>query len=201
MALNLKKGQKIDLVKKGDVLGRVLVGLGWDPIKATGGFFKKLFSSAGADIDCDASVLMLEAGDKLTTKSDVVYFGNLRSAGDSIIHTGDNLTGEGDGDDEQILVDLNSIPQRITKLLFVVNIFSAATKNQHFGMIENCYIRLFDETNKKELVRFDMSEGNDGDTALIAASIEREDGGWKFAALGDATKDISLEKIVQRYER
>ena len=120
MSINLKKGQKIDLRKSNPGLSTIRVGLGWDPVEQGGGFLKALFGSGQADIDCDASVFLLNEDSKPV---DLVYFGNLRTKNDSIIHTGDNLTGEGAGDDEVILVDLDKIPSQVNKLLFVVNIY------------------------------------------------------------------------------
>lgn len=201
MALNLKKGQKIDLSKKGETLGKLLVGLGWDPVKPEqkGGFFQKLFSAGTPDFDLDASVLMLHDGDKLKSDSDTVYFGKLKSNCMSVIHLGDNLTGEGDGDDEQIRIDLSKTPDQYKKLLFVVNIYSARSRNQHFGMIRNCFIRIVDENNRKELVRYNISETNDKKTALMVASVERGADGWQFTALGEGTNDESLSDIMARY--
>ncbi|MFP4014049.1 MAG: TerD family protein [Chitinispirillaceae bacterium] len=201
MALNLKKGQKVDLTKKGETLGKLLVGLGWDPVKPEqkGGFFQKLFSAGVPDFDLDASVLMLQDGDKLKLDSDTVYFGKLKSNCMSVIHQGDNLTGEGEGDDEQIKVDLSKTPDQYKKLLFVVNIYSGKSRNQHFGMIKNCYIRIYDETNRKELVRYNISESNDNKTALEVAAVERGPEGWQFKALGEGTNDESLSDIMARY--
>lgn len=204
MALNLTKGQKIDLTKKGDNISNVLVGLGWDPVQqgGGGGFLSKLFGGgSGPDIDCDASVLMLDANGKLAKPNqDVVYYSKLKSPCGSIVHTGDNLTGEGDGDDEQIKVNLSTIPERFEQLVFVVNIYDAVGRRQHFGMVKNCFIHVYDETNRKELVKYQITENNDGRTALIVASLRREAGGWKFEALGDATTDASLTTIVNRYK-
>ena len=133
MSINLKKGQKIDLRKSNPGLSAVRVGLGWDPVEqGGGGFLKSLFGSGKADIDCDASVFLLNGDSK---PIDLIYFGNLRTRNDSIIHTGDNLTGEGEGDDEVILVDLDRIDPNVDKLLFVVNIYDCVIRGQDFGMI------------------------------------------------------------------
>ena len=132
MAVSLQKGQKIDLTKTNPGLKNVTVGLGWDAQKAKGfGLF------GGGTIDCDASVLLLKEGDKL---SETVYFGKLKSKNGSVRHSGDNLTGEGDGDDEQVFVDLQSVPADIQKLVFLVNIYQAKQRNQDFGKIKNAYI-------------------------------------------------------------
>lgn len=192
MAISLVKGQKIDLTKGNAGLSSLLVGLGWDPVKQ--GFFKRT-----PNIDCDASVLMLNESGKLERREDVIYFGNLASACGSVRHTGDNLTGEGDGDDEQILVNLAQIPSRIHKLLFVVNIYQAVQKRQDFGMIQNAFIRVVDHTKNSELAHFNLTEDYAGMRALIPGEIYRHQGEWKFNAIGQATKDPSLNEIVNRY--
>ena len=136
MAITLEKGQRIDLTKGKAGLTNILVGLGWDPVSQGGGFLGKLFGGGGgADIDCDASVLMLK-NDKFVENKDLIYFGNLKSKCGSVEHTGDNLTGEGDGDDEQVLVNLSKVPGNVNKLVFVVNIYDALRRNQHLGMIQ-----------------------------------------------------------------
>ena len=202
MAISLTKGQRINLSKEGgDGLNKIHVGLGWDPVTAKegGGFFKKLFAGSGPDVDCDASVLMLDANDKLVEKSDTIYYGNLKSSCGSVIHTGDNLTGEGEGDDEAIHIQLQDIPKRINKLVFVVNIYSAKSRGQHFGMIQNAFIRVVDRKTNKELVRYGLSEDYSGKTALIVAEVSRSGGSWDFGAVGDGTSDESLSTIIARY--
>ncbi len=126
MAVNLQKGQKVNLKKEsGEALGRVCVGLGWDPAEQkSGGFFSSMFGGGNSNIDCDASVLMLQGG-KLKGSEDIVYFGNLTHSSGAVRHMGDNLTGDGDGDDEQVIVDLNSVPANYDKIVFVVNIYQA----------------------------------------------------------------------------
>ncbi|MEX2104712.1 MAG: TerD family protein, partial [Bacilli bacterium] len=138
MSISLQKGQKVDLTKGNAGLSKLLVGLGWDPVKTAGGGGLFGFGKTKtANVDCDASVFMLEEGDRLTNKQDIIYFGNLKSACQSLQHSGDNTTGAGDGDDEQIMVDLNKIPSRIQKLIFVVNIYDCKNRKQDFGMIQN----------------------------------------------------------------
>ncbi len=201
MAINLTKGQKVDLTKKGDSLDRIHVGLGWDPVAASGGggFFKKLLGSSAPEIDCDASVIMLDENDKFTSKKNLIYFGNLKSACRSIQHQGDNLTGEGDGDDEVINVSLRSIPSDIHKLVFVVNIYDCAGRKQHFGMIKNAFIRIVDMQTKKELLRYQLAEEHANKTALIVGEIYRRNGEWKFNAVGAGTNDSNLQSIVKKY--
>ncbi|MBY8913437.1 TerD family protein [Bacillus sp. YC2] len=198
MAISLEKGQRIDLTKGKAGLSKLLVGLGWDPVSSGGGFFGKLFGGGGADIDCDASVLMLE-NDKMTDSKNVIYFGSLKSRCGGVVHTGDNLTGDGDGDDEQILVDLAKVPAHINKLVFVVNIYDCVRRKQDFGMIQNAFIRVVDQANRKELVTYNLRDNYSGRTSLIAAEIYRQDGEWKFAAVGEGTNDTKIGDIVNRY--
>ncbi|RDY23786.1 TerD family protein [Romboutsia maritimum] len=201
MSINLKKGQKIDLRKSNPGLNSIMVGLGWDPVdNKKGGLLKALFASSPS-IDCDASVFMLSTDGKLQNSSDLIYFGNLKSRCKSVIHTGDNLTGDGDGDDEQILVNLESIPKHIDKLLFVVNIYNCVSKRQHFGMIQNAYIRVVDSKNKKEIAKYNLTDNYSNKTALIVGNIYKHDGTWKFSAIGEGTNDTCLKDIMQNLAR
>ncbi|MGM9530563.1 TerD family protein [Intestinibacter sp.] len=199
MSINLKKGQKIDLKKSNPGLSTVRVGLGWDPVnKGGGGFLKSLFGSGKADIDCDASVFLLNGDSK---PIDLVYFGNLRTRNDSIIHTGDNLTGEGEGDDEVILVDLDRIDPNVDKLLFVVNIYDCVRRGQDFGMIQNAYIRMTDAKNNSEIARYNLSDDYRGKTGLLVGLIYRYNGTWKFNAIGEGTRDTGLNDMKKNLER
>lgn len=193
MAINLVKGQKIDLTKGNPGLQSLLVGLGWDPIKKKGGFFSSFKTS---DLDADASVLLLDQNEKFV---EAVYFGNLQSSDGSIQHTGDNLTGDGDGDDEQILVNLKAISPNINKLVFIVNIYQAHARKQDFGMVENAFIRVENRSNGEELVRFNLTDDYNGKTALVVGEIYRHNGEWKFAAVGEGTQDGSLKDLANRY--
>ena len=202
MSINLSKGDKIDLKKSNPGLSNILVGLGWDPVQQSGGgFFKSLFGGGQADIDCDASVFMLNQEGKLSGLKDLIYFGNLKSACKSVLHTGDNLTGEGTGDDEQILVNLDKVPSNIHKLLFVVNIYNCVDRKQHFGMIENAYIRVEDQGNKKEIAKYNLSDNYSEKTTLIVGAIYRKDGSWQFKAIGEGTKDAGLKEVMQNLDR
>ena len=199
MAINLKKGQKIDLRKSNPGLSAVRVGLGWDPVEqGGGGFLKSLFGSGKADIDCDASVFLLNGDSKPV---DLIYFGNLRTRNDSIIHTGDNLTGEGEGDDEVILVDLDRIDPNVDKLLFVVNIYDCVRRGQDFGMIQNAYIRIMDAKNNSEIARYNLSDDYRGKTGLLVGLIYRYNGTWKFNAIGEGTRDTGLNDMKKNLER
>lgn len=206
MGINLSKGQKINLSKDGGgSLNKVRVGLGWDPVvpakSSGGGFFKKLLASAAGapDVDCDASVLMLNEKGKVGSNKDVVFYGNLKSNSGAIVHQGDNLTGEGEGDDEVIIVDLPKVESQYHRLVFVVNIYNAVQKGQHFGMIQNAYIRVVDDSDGKELCKFKLSEGYDKMTALTVGDLAREGSSWKFGAIGDASSDASLKAMIQKY--
>ncbi|MDW2884627.1 TerD family protein [Exiguobacterium artemiae] len=200
MSINLIKGQKIDLTKGNSNLKNLTVGLGWDPIQQqTKGFLSKILGSSNDEIDCDATVFMLDVNGQIKKSEDVIYFGKLKSDCNSVVHTGDNLTGEGDGDDEQILISLNKIPSNIHRLLFVVNIYDCINRNQHFGMIKNAYIRIEDSTNKKELLKFNLSSNFNGLTSLIAGEIYRHNNEWKFNAIGDGTHDTSINEISKRF--
>ncbi|AKU31127.1 TerD family protein [Bacillus altitudinis MN12] len=199
MAITLEKGQRIDLTKGKAGLTNILVGLGWDPVSQGGGFLGKLFGGGGgADIDCDASVLMLK-NDKFVENKDLIYFGNLKSKCGSVEHTGDNLTGEGDGDDEQVLVNLSKVPGNVNKLVFVVNIYDALRRNQHFGMIQNAYIRIVDRSNNQELVKYNLKDEYAGKTSLIVGELYRHENEWKFAAVGNGTNDAKLADITRNY--
>lgn len=201
MVVNLQKGQRVDLTKGNAGLSRLQVGLGWDPVeqKKSGGLFGGLFGGGGgANVDCDASVIMLE-DDRLVNQEDVVYFGRKTSVDGSIKHSGDNLTGEGAGDDETIFIELGQVPAKYNKLVFVVNIYDAKKRNQDFGMIRNAYIRVLNPSTNEELIRYNLSDDYAGQTALITGEIYRSGSDWKFAAVGTGTTDDGLSGLVNRY--
>ncbi len=200
MAINLQKGQRISLTKESAGLSNIMVALGWDPVKnSKKGILGNLFGGSESDIDCDASVFMLRENDRITGKQDIVYFGNLKSSDGSIRHMGDNLTGAGEGDDEQIMVELNSVPSDIQKLVFVVNIYNCEKRHQHFGMIENAFIRIVDLNGAKELLRFNLTDDYGSKTALIVAELYRHGAEWKFAAIGEGTSDKNISEMLKRY--
>ena len=154
MPVSLKKGQKVSLSKESKGLSNVLVGLGWDAVEQRSGLFG-LFKAA--DIDCDATAILLKNG-KFVDKTDVVYFGNLVHKSGTVRHMGDNLTGEGEGDDEQILIELSRVPQEYDKIVIVVTIYQAQQRKQHFGLIENAFIRLVDGKNDQEILKYNLTE-------------------------------------------
>ena len=198
MAVNLQKGQKVSLVKAdGKKLTKLMVGLGWDAAVQEGGFFKKLFSGK-KDIDCDASAFMCKGG-KLKDQDDIIFFGNLKHKSGAVKHMGDNLTGEGEGDDEQIFVDLEKIPSDYDKIIFVVNIYKAVERNQHFGMIKNAFIRIVDNETNEELCRYNLSDNYDDMLAMVAGEVYKKNGEWKFNAIGNGTTDSGLSTLSQRF--
>lgn len=195
MSVSLQKGQKVSLSKEHAGLSKMMVGLGWDEAqKAKGGFF----APKPKPIDCDASALLLKNG-RLCDKSDIVYFGNLGHKTGAIQHMGDNLTGAGDGDDEQILVDLGQIPADYDRIVIVVNIYQAVQRKQHFGMIQNAFIRLVDQRNNSEMCKYNLTDNYSGMTAMIFGEIYRHNGEWKFSAVGQGTTDPGLGELANRY--
>ncbi len=196
MSVNLQKGQKVDLTKGNAGLKTIMVGLGWD--EAPKGF--SLFSKQ-EDIDCDASAILINAQmGKLAGAADVVYFGNLTHRSGGVRHMGDNLTGAGDGDDEQILVELDKLNGQYSKIVFVVNIYQALQRKQHFGMIRNAFIRIVDGTTHNELCRYNLSENYDGKTAMIFGELYAYNGEWKFGAIGEATNHNSISELAAMYQ-
>lgn len=187
MGVNLVKGQKVDLTKGNAALKSLIVGLGWDG------------SNGGDTIDCDASAIMLGENGKISNSKSVIYFGNKTSKCKSVIHQGDNLTGAGAGDDEQIVVDLTKVPGDISKVVFVVNIYNCASKRQHFGMIKNAYIRILDKAANNELVKFNLSNDYNNMTSLIMGEVYRNNGEWKFTATGEGSVATSITELSARY--
>ncbi len=193
MSVNLQKGQKVSLTKEAPQAHRILVGLGWDAKK------KGLFGG-GFDFDLDASCFALRNG-RLTSKKDICYFGNKNVMKNAIYHHGDNLTGDGDGDDEQITVDLDKLDSDVDRIVFVVNIYMAKMRRQSFGDVKNAFIRLVDENTGAELFRYNLSDGSvDKVAGLIFAEIYKHNDEWKFNAIGEGTKEASVEKLASLYE-
>ena len=195
MSVNLQKGQKVELRKNnGGELQRVRVGLGWDAAQAPRG----LFAPKPQDIDCDASAFLCVNGHLIST-NDVVYFGNLTHSSGAVRHMGDNLTGAGEGDDEQITVNLSALPAVYDKLVFVVNIYQAMQRKQHFGMVRNAFIRICDADSNQELCRYNLSENYNGMTAMVFGELYRYNGAWKFNAIGQPTQDNSVGDLAKRF--
>lgn len=191
MSVNLVKGQKINLSKEvAGGLTKIMVGLGWDAAKK--GFF-----GSKPNIDCDASAIILGKDDKYRT---CVYYGDRSAEYRCVYHHGDNLTGDGDGDDEQITVDLANITNKVEKIVFVVNIYDCISRKQDFGLIKNAYIRLVDESTGKEICKYNLSDDYAGKTAMVFAEVYKKDGEWKFNAIGQGTNDSSISELARRYK-
>ena len=174
MPISLQKGQKVDLTKGNPSLKHVLVGLGWDVNRYDGGFA----------FDLDASAFLLGANGQTPNTDAFIFYGNLKHPSGAVEHMGDNLTGEVDGDDEQILVDLTKIPDSIEKIAFTVTIYEAEQRRQNFGQVDNSFIRIVDNDTGKELIRYDLGEDFSIETAIVVGEIYRHGGGWKFNAVG-----------------
>ncbi len=174
MAVNLSKGQKVSLTKGNPSLSKLIVGLGWDVNKYDG----------GADFDLDAAAFLLSGSGKVATDKDFIFYGELKHSSGGVEHMGDNLTGEGEGDDEVIKVDLSLIPPSVEKIAFTVTIYDADVRKQNFGQVSNSYIHIIDEVSHTELVRFDLGEDFSIETAVVVGELYRNNGEWKFNAIG-----------------
>lgn len=189
--INLEKGQKV-AIDSG--IQFAFAGLGWDTNKYTG----------NADFDLDASIFMLNDKGKLSNEKNFVFYNNLTDPAGSVKHSGDNRTGQGDGDDEKIFINFSKIPSDVQKLVVVVTIHQASERGQNFGQVSNAYVRLVklnseNDTNGTEELRFDLSEDYSVETAVCVAEIYRSNGGWKFAAVGNGYKD-GLQKFVSDFQ-
>lgn len=174
MPINLQKGQKVDLTKGNPSLKKIMVGLGWDV---------NAFDS-GADFDLDAAAFMVGENGKCPTEREFIFYGNLEHHSGAVKHMGDNLTGEGEGDDEQIEVDLTKIPENVSRVVFTVTIYDADVRRQNFGQVSNSFIRIVDATTDQELIRYDLGEDFSIETAVVVGELYRHGGGWKFNAIG-----------------
>ena len=174
MAVNLTKGQKVDLTKGNPSLSKIFVGLGWDTNKYDG----------GADFDLDASAFLCGENGRVTNDLDFIFYSNLKHSSGAVEHTGDNLTGEGEGDDEVIKVDLSRVPANISKIAFTVTIYEADERRQNFGQVSNAYIHIVDQVTGNEIIRYDLGEDFSIETAIVVGEIYRNNGEWKFNAIG-----------------
>lgn len=174
MVVSLSKGQKVDLTKTNPGLIKVSVGLGWDVNKYDG----------GQDFDLDASVFLLAEGGKVGGPEDFIFYNNVKGGNGSVVHSGDNLTGDGDGDDEVIKISLNEVPATTQKIAFAVTIHDAETRQQNFGMVSNAFIRIVSEETGEEIIRYDLGEDFSIETALVVGELYRHSGEWKFSAIG-----------------
>ena len=173
MGVSLSKGGNVSLTKEAPGLTAVVVGLGWDVRTTTGG-----------DFDLDASALLTSPEQKVLSDKHFVFFNNLKSPDGSVEHTGDNLTGEGEGDDEQIKVNLATVPPEVAKVVFPVSIYDADNRQQNFGQVRNAFIRIVDRSDNNELARFDLTEDASTETAMVFGELYRHGGEWKFRAVG-----------------
>ena len=174
MGITLAKGQKVDLTKSNPGLKNVVVGLGWDINKYDGGH----------SFDLDTAAFLTAGNGKVTSDTDFVFYNNLRHPSGAVTHLGDNLTGVGEGDDEQIKVSLDQVPANIEKIAFTVTIHEAMERNQNFGQVSNSYIRVMDEATGTELIRYDLGEDFSIETAIVVGELYRHNGEWKFNAVG-----------------
>lgn len=201
MGVNLQKGQKVDLTKGNAGLRRVMVGLGWDEAQPQSrGLFGGLFGGGKVeDIDCDAMAFLLDGNGRIANTRDVIFYNNLRHSSGCVVHQGDNLTGAGDGDDEQIMIDLSRLPAQYDRIVILVSIYKATDRRQHFGMIRNAFIRLVDADTNKELCIYNLSENYNGMTAMIFGEVYRYNGEWKFSAVGQPMQIWSVAQIAEKY--
>ncbi len=173
MGVSLSKGGNVSLSKEAPGLTAVLVGLGWD-----------VRTTTGQDFDLDASAILLNAGGKVLSDGHFVFFNNLKSPDGSVEHTGDNLTGEGEGDDEAIKVNLSAVPADVERIVFPVSIYDAEARQQSFGQVRNAFIRIVNQADNNELARYDLTEDASTETAMVFGELYRNGAEWKFRAVG-----------------
>ena len=173
MAVTLSKGGNVSLSKVDPSLKNVKIGLGWDTR-----------STDGQDFDLDAAAFLLTDAGKVRGDNDFIFYNNLKSSDGSVTHTGDNRTGEGEGDDESLIIELNRVPQEVTKIVFVVTIHDATSRRQSFGQVANAFIRLVNNESNVEAARYDLSEDASTETAMLFGELYRHAGEWKFRAVG-----------------
>ncbi|AZB41352.1 TerD family protein [Bacillus sp. FJAT-42376] len=174
MTLSLSKGQRIDLTKTNPGLTKVAVGLGWDTNRYNGGH----------DFDLDASAFLADASGKVQNDSEFIFYNQLKSPNGAVEHTGDNRTGEGEGDDEQILVDFSLMPAHIDKIGIAVTIHDADARRQNFGQVSNAFVRIVDAQSDKEILRYDLGEDFSIETAVVVCELYKHGSDWKFNAIG-----------------
>ena len=188
MAISLTKGKKVDLTKSNPGLKNVLVGLGWDINR---------FDS-GSDFDLDASAFLVQENGKVSGDQDFIFYSNLEHPSGAVVHLGDNRTGAGDGDDEQITVDLSKVPENIARIAFTVTIYDAESRRQNFGQVANAFIRLVNADTDEEIVRYDLGEDFSIETAMVVGELYRHNGEWKFNAIGSGYQG-GLAALCENY--
>ena len=174
MPVSLQKGQKVNLTKGNPGLKKVVVGLGWDVNQF----------DTGGDFDLDAAAFLLADTGKITKSEDFVFYGNLKHPSGSVEHMGDNRTGAGEGDDEQIRIDLSRVPENLTKIAFTATIYEPEQRRQNFGQVNNAFIRIYNEETGEELLRYDLGEDFSIETAVVFGELYKNNGEWKFNAIG-----------------
>ena len=174
MAISLQKGQKVDLTKSNPGLTKIIIGLGWDINKYDG----------GKDFDLDSSVFMLSPEGKVADDKNFIFFNNPKSLDGAVTHTGDNRSGAGDGDDEQVKIDLALVSSSVAKLTFGITIHEGKERNQNFGQVSNAYVRVLNEASGEELIRYDLGEDFSVETAVVVGELYRNNTEWKFNAIG-----------------
>lgn len=187
MSISLAKGGNVSLSKEAPGLTRIMIGLGWDE-RATD----------GAEFDLDASAFILGGNDRVRSDNDFIFYNNLRSTDGSVEHAGDNRTGGGDGDDEQIKVDLSRVPADVQKVAVTVTIHDGESRRQNFGMVSNAFIRVVDEGSGREITRYDLNEDASIETAMIFGEVYRNGADWKFRAVGQGFKG-GLAPLARNY--
>ncbi|MBE8951657.1 MAG: TerD family protein [Quinella sp. 1Q7] len=188
MAVSLKKGQKVDLTKTNPGLKEILIGLGWDTNKYDG----------GSEFDLDAAAFLLGASGKVNSDDDFIFYQNLKHASGAVEHMGDNLTGAGEGDDEEIKIDLSQVPANVEKIDFTVTIYEADERKQNFGQVENAFIRVVNVATGEELIRYDLGEDFSIETAVVIGELYRNKGEWKFNAIGSGFSG-GLEALCKNF--
>ncbi|MFT6806404.1 MAG: tellurium resistance protein TerD [Glaciecola sp.] len=173
MSVSLSKGGNVSLDKVAPGMSKVLVGLGWDE-RAT----------EGAEFDLDASIFLLKSDGKVRSDDDFIFYNNLISSDGSVVHQGDNRTGEGDGDDEAVKIDFSKVPSDVDKISVTVTIHDGVNRSQNFGQVANAFIRIVNDDSNEEVARYDLSEDYSVETAMIFGEIYRHNGDWKFKAVG-----------------
>ncbi len=215
MTIKLKKGEKINLSKENRGLTKVVVGLGWDENTSSiassdnsiFGILGKIFASGSGDsdddFDCDAVAIMLDNG-HFKSKGDLIFYNNLSHVSGSVKHMGDNLTGNAageKGDAEQIIVNLRDVPKNYDRIVLAVGIYQAKKRNQHFGMIKNAYIRIIDESTKREICRYNLTDNYPNMTHVVFGELYKDNAGeWQFQALGNSTNDENVVELACRYK-
>ena len=188
MPINLSKGQKVDLTKGNPGLDSILAGLGWDTNRYDGGH----------DFDLHVSIFMTNEQGKVDTDTNFVFYNNPKDAAGSVVYSGDNRTGEGEGDDETVNITLSKVPADVAKISFTVTIHEAQARGQNFGQVSNAYIRIVDTAKNEELLRYDLGEDYSIETAIVVAELYRHGGEWKFAAIGSGFQG-GLEALCRNF--